>query len=65
MIFSEGGGPHIVDGKYVLQNHGNIIREITMEEYDAFQANELRGFSGHWMAFYAFAAGILYPKKYK
>ena len=25
------------------------------------QANELRGFSGHWIAFYGIAAAVLYP----
>ena len=33
---SEGGGPSIIDGQYVLQNHGQIIREITETEYEQF-----------------------------
>lgn len=48
----DGGSPSILEGKYVLQNHGNFIREITQTEYAAFRANELRGFSGHWLVFY-------------
>jgi len=49
---TQGGSPSIEEGKYVLQNHGHVIREITEAEYVAFRANELRGFSGHWLAFY-------------
>ena len=63
MMIGEGGGPNIMDGKYVISNHGNIIREITAVEYQKFQANEIRGFSGLWMAFYTAAVAILFPKK--
>lgn len=59
---SEGGGPSIVDGQYVLQNHGHIIKQLTYDEYQHYQANELRGFSGHWMAFYSLALAVLFPK---
>lgn len=48
----QGGSPSIEEGKYVLQNHGHLIREITQAEYVALRANELRGFSGHWLVFY-------------
>lgn len=63
MIASGGGGPHIEDGKYILQNHGDVIRELTKIEYFSLKANELRGFSGHWLLFYSFAAGVFWPKK--
>jgi len=62
MQASGGGVPDIMDGKYVINNHGSIIRELTEIEYFKLKANELRGFSGHWMAFYGFAMGILWPK---
>lgn len=56
-----GGGPHITDqGVYVIQNHGDIIREITEKEYWQFRANEIRGFSGHWLAFYFVSYFLLY-----
>jgi len=58
-----GGVPDIMDGKYVINNHGSIIRELTESEYFKMKANEIRGFSGHWMAFYGLAMGILWPKK--
>jgi hypothetical protein len=49
---TEGGSPSISDGHYILQNHGKFIRELTQNEYSAFKANEVRGFSGHWLFFY-------------
>jgi hypothetical protein len=55
MVFisgTEGGSPTIQDGKYLLLDHGKLIREITAGEYAAFRANQVRGFSGHWLIFY-------------
>jgi hypothetical protein len=51
-VLSEGGVPEERDGKYVLHNHGNVIRELSEEEYERQNAYVLRGFSGHWMVFY-------------
>ena len=51
-IATEGGSPSIVDGKYLLSNHGKLIRELSFAEFNAFKANEIRGFSGHWLLFY-------------
>lgn len=47
----EGGTPAICNGKYCLQNHGRLIRNITQEEFNRFRAYQVRGFSGHWMFF--------------
>jgi len=52
MVATEGGNPSVLAGKYVLENHGHLVREITRAEYTAFRANDLRGFSGHWLVFY-------------
>jgi hypothetical protein len=52
MLKTEGGNPSIVDGKFVLMNHGALIRELTAAEYSTFKANVVRGFSGHWLVFY-------------
>jgi len=55
MLFAaatQGGNPAIEAGQYVLKNHGRLIRELSFAEYEALKANELRGFSGHWMFFY-------------
>jgi hypothetical protein len=49
---TQGGNPAIEAGQYVLKNHGRLIRELSFAEYEALRANELRGFSGHWLFFY-------------
>lgn len=53
---SGGGAPSQRDGKYLLLNHGTVIRELTEEEYAWQQAYIVRGFSGHWMMFYLTSA---------
>ena len=55
-ILSGGASPDVRDGKYVLHKHGQIIRELSEQEYDMQQAYVLRGFSGHWMVFYLVSA---------
>jgi hypothetical protein len=52
MNATEGGNAALREGKYLLLQHGTLIRELTQAEYAAFKANEVRGFSGHWMLFY-------------
>jgi len=49
---TQGGSPAIEGDQYVLLNHGKLIRHLTPQEYASFQANALRGFSGHWLVFY-------------
>ena len=63
MLFmgSQSGVADIKEGQYILQNHGLIIKTLTEQEYHHFKANEVRGFSGHWLAFYGIAAAILFP----
>jgi len=61
----QNGTPAFKDGQYYLHNHGKLIRNITEQEYHHFKANLLRGFSGHWIAFYGIAAAVLYPFKQK
>ncbi len=58
-VLLEGGGPHIVDGQYVLSNHGEIIRQLTEAEYIKCHAYEIRLFSGHWMVFYLSSFAVL------
>lgn len=57
------GVPAIKDGQYILHNHGQFIKNITEQEYYHLKANEIRGFSGHWLAFYGIAAAVLFPFK--
>ena len=55
MLFAaatQGGNPAIEAGQYVLKNHGRLVRELSFAEYEVLRANELRGFSGHWLFFY-------------
>lgn len=61
-IQTVGGMPDIVDGKYVILDHGTIISDLSETEYFKMKANEIRGFSGHWIGFYGLAMGILWPK---
>jgi hypothetical protein len=57
---SQLGTPDIKDGHFVLQNHGQLIKNLTEQEYHHYKANEVRGFSGHWILFYGVATAILY-----
>ena len=52
LLQSEGGNPMVENGKYLLMEHGKLIRELTPTEFTALKANEVRGFSGHWLVFY-------------
>ncbi|MEP6506011.1 MAG: hypothetical protein ABJD97_21935 [Betaproteobacteria bacterium] len=47
-----GGSPALVDGQYVLQNHGRFVSTLTLPEYTAARALVVRMFSGHWLFFY-------------
>jgi hypothetical protein len=58
---AQHGTPAIENGQYMLHNHGQFVRNLTKAEYNHYQANTLRGFSGHWIAFYGLAMAILYP----
>ncbi|MES2812013.1 MAG: hypothetical protein V4670_06040 [Bacteroidota bacterium] len=57
---SQGGTPEMRDGLYILHNHGQLIKTLTEQEYHHYKANELRGFSGHWILFYGIATAFLY-----
>lgn len=63
MLFtaSQSGTPDIKGGQYILHSHGKLIRALTEQEYNHYLANQTRGFSGHWIAFYGFAAAVLFP----
>ncbi len=61
LLNSAEGIPEFKNGEYVLMEHANIIRTITLEEYNQARADSTRGFSGHWIFFYGAAAAILYP----
>lgn len=56
LLHTEGGSASAEGGKYFLKDHGRLIRQISATEFAAFQANMVRGFSGHWLVFYFFPA---------
>ena len=60
---SQIGSPEIKDGQFILQEHGQFIKTITEQEYHHYQANIIRGFSRHWLAFYGIGLALLYPFK--
>ena len=60
---TEGGNAVIQHGKCVLLNHGKFIRELIASEYTVLKANELRGFSGHWLLFYFMPAAYFLLRK--
>jgi hypothetical protein len=59
LILSEGGGPDKRDGKYVLESHGTVLREISEEEYHRQRAYVVRGFSSAWIWLSCFALTVL------
>jgi hypothetical protein len=40
------------DGRHVVVNHGQVVREVDERAYLADQARNARGFSAYWMVFY-------------
>ncbi len=60
-MFSVDGVVDIMDGQYVMQNHGSIIKVLTEQEYHSFHIREQMFFSAFWLAFYGIAMGVLYP----
>ncbi|QXE84908.1 hypothetical protein KP003_10860 [Geomonas nitrogeniifigens] len=51
MVGMEFGGPLVEDGKFLLKNHGKVIRALTELEYRKMKSYEMRLFSGHWVIF--------------
>jgi hypothetical protein len=46
------GSLEIHEGKFLLMDHGKLIRELTAGEFASLRSHQVRGFSGHWMFFY-------------
>ncbi len=59
------GSTSIKDGQYTLHNHGTLIRVLTEAEYHQINAQVVRGFSGHWIAFYGMAVASMFPARKK
>jgi len=58
-VLNQGGVPSTHLGSKALVNHGKVVRRLTDEEYERHEAYSVRGFSGHWMVFYAVAMTML------
>jgi hypothetical protein len=55
LLVSHGAAPRIVDGKFCLDNHGQITKWLTEAEFLSLKGCELRIFATGWMFFYSFA----------
>lgn len=54
------GVPKIIDENYVIYNHGVIVKEITVKEYEVYQVDKMRGWSGMIFIFYSISFLILF-----
>jgi hypothetical protein len=57
---NEGLTPGVVQGEYVMQEHGNVVRTLSQAEYWRHSAYQLRGMSTHITLFTAIAFGMLW-----
>jgi hypothetical protein len=48
------------DGRYLLVNHGEVLRELSTEEFRRQHALQDRSFSAVWVIFYGMAAMVLF-----
>jgi len=55
LVLSHGAAPQIVEGNFVLNNHGRIIKELTKARYLSLKGDELRIFATGWIYFYFIA----------
>jgi hypothetical protein len=59
MASAADGQPAERDHRYLLEDRGKFVRELTAEEYHSRCARTVRGFSGHWLAFYFLSFAVL------
>ena len=53
----------VIEGKYVIHNHGQIIKELTEKEFLIEKSKELKGITAMHILFLGMGTGILYPRK--
>ncbi len=53
LVQSHGATPEIKNGIYVLDNHGKLVKTLTLSEYRKLKVGELRLFATGWLFFYA------------
>jgi hypothetical protein len=62
LIFPNHSGlPAISNGQYVLIYHKEVIKTLTLREYQHYQANEIKALTGHLLFFYGLAVAAYYP----
>jgi hypothetical protein len=52
LVLSHAASPEIVNGQFVLNDHGTIKEMLTERAYFHLKADELRFFASGWMFFY-------------
>jgi hypothetical protein len=52
LVQSHAAVPEVMNGEYVLNDHGKIVRALTQSEYYAQKGAELRLFATGWLFFY-------------
>lgn len=57
---NENHTPEIRNGRYVLHDHGQVVRELTKAQYWQHKAWQLRGFSMHPIMFLAVSLAVLW-----
>ena len=63
LMISDFGVTGIIDGKYVIHNHGQIIRELTEKEFMIEKSKELKAITAGHVLFLGMGTGILFPRK--
>jgi hypothetical protein len=63
LMVSDFGVAGIIDGKYVVHNHGQIVRELTEQEFNIEKSKELKAITAAHILFLGMGTGILYPRK--
>lgn len=51
-LFDSSGVTGMIDGKYVVHNHGQVIRELTEPEYLMEKSKELKGIAAAHIFFF-------------
>jgi hypothetical protein len=63
LMIGDFGVTGIIDDKYVVHNHGQIIKELTEKEFMIEKSKELKGIAAAHILFLGMGTGILYPRK--
>lgn len=59
---NEGATPGLSDGRFVLEDHGRVVRELGREDYWKHMAYQLRGMTTHVVLFATVSAAVLWSE---